>query len=720
MSNQKLHDYYLKKNGSLSEKYPEIAAEWHPTKNGSLTPNDVTSKTATKVWWLGKCGHEWQATVDHRTPHNNMKGTGCPFCSNPPKRVLAGFNDLQTTRPDLAKEWHPTKNRELRPTDCITHSNKTVWWKCQYGHEWKAKISDRAAGNGCPKCSSNGTSLPEQGIAFYLEQVCRVQQRIKIAGQEIDIYLPDYKIGIEYDGRFYHKATQVHKELEKDRVLYEDGIKLIRIKESDVNNIDGNVIFFETDYLGSNYEWALNNLCKMLALLTGNNKFISVQIDTQNDLLNIRERVNLYIKENSVQTLLPELAKEWNYDKNLSLRPEMFTTGAQTKVWWKCALGHEWQSTIGNRTRGNGCPYCSGKIIIKGENDLETLRPDLAKEWHPIKNGDLKPSDIMLNCNKKVWWLGKCGHEWQSSSNSRVTSNTGCPVCSGKQVLEGFNDLQTKFPQLCEEWNYEKNNELGLLPTNVAPASDKRVWWRCCVCGHEWKSVIGNRTVLGRGCPKCGKEKQIQSAMINRIAKVGSLREKRPDVAEEWHPIKNGSLTPDDVTIATNKVIWWQCKEGHEWKTYISNRTYRNSKCPYCRKNASIERNRKKAKKVRNYFLCEKIPALAAELHPTKNGDLKPTEVDYRSQQSVWWQCSKCGYEWQTKIYSRVHAKTGCPRCSDKNHKRVLCIETGIVYKDLSEASMAVFGNKKNITNISNVCKGKRKVAGNYHWRFED
>lgn len=701
-----IHDFYLQKNGSLAENYPEIAKEWHPTKNGMLTPNDVTANTGKKVWWLGTCGHEWQATPGHRITRENVKGTGCPICSN--KVVLLGFNDLDTTRPDLSVEWNFEKNDPLTPLDVTEGSNKNVWWKCKYGHEWKANISDRSNGNGCPKCSSQGTSLPEQGIAFYLENVCKVSQRIKIAGQEVDVFLPEYKIGIEYDGRFFHPSTRKSKEIEKDQKLKENGIKLIRIKESHVNKTDDNIIFFNTDYLGVNYEWAIKQLCKLLEELTGDERFNTIIVDTQKDIISIRERVNLYLKENSISILFPELAKEWHPTNNGTLTPDMFSVGANTKIWWNCKERHEWQASINNRVKGNGCPYCSGKSVLKGYNDLATVKPDYAKEWNYEKNGDLTPYDITRSSNKVVWWKCIKGHEWKAAPNSR----SGCPYCAGRKVLKGFNDLATIRPDIAKEWDYEKNGDLK--PYDVTRAANKVVWWKC-EKGHEYKANIGNRTVLGRGCPICGRKKQVVSNNINQIKKKGSLAESYPEIAKEWHPTKNNLLNSSDVTCASSKRIWWLCSTcGHEWQTSISNRIGKKSGCPVC---AKSRQKLKYEEKIKQNPLSISHPDLLKEWDFEKNRDLNPTEVGARSDAVVWWKCSM-GHKWQTKIVSRTTAKTGCPYCSDKANKKVLCVETNCIYESLSEASEKVFGNFSNITNISNVCKGKRNTAGGYHWKF--
>ena len=187
-------------------------------------------------------------------------------------------------------------------------------------------------------------------------------------------------------------------------------------------------------------------------------------------------------KENSLLHSNPEIAKEWNYEKNGNLRPEHFLANSSKKVWWKCQKGHEWQATIGSRNIGRGCPYCSGLFAIKGENDLQTVNPTLAKEWDYEKNNDLTPMEVLPNSEKKVWWKCDKGHEWQAIIGNR-NKGQGCPYCSGRYAIKGKNDLQTINPTLADEWNYEKNN--ALTPTDVTPGSNKKVWWKCSE-GHEW------------------------------------------------------------------------------------------------------------------------------------------------------------------------------------------------------------------------------------------
>lgn len=211
--------------------------------------------------------------------------------------------------------------------------------------------------------------------------------------------------------------------------------------------------------------------------------------------------------ETDLATLYPDIAAEWHPTKNGNLTPDQVATQSNKKVWWRCNKGHEWQAAVNNRVcKGTGCPYCAGKKALPGENDLATVRPDLAAEWHPTLNGDLTPSMVLPNSGKKVWWLCPKGHTYDSTIINRTKQNTGCPYCSGHRVWPGFNDLATKFPDIAKQWHPTLNGDL--TPDQVTPGSNKKVWWICNE-GHVWDAVINNRTRKGYGCPICaGRVKQ--------------------------------------------------------------------------------------------------------------------------------------------------------------------------------------------------------------------
>ena len=135
-----------------------------------------------------------------------------------------------------------------------------------------------------------------------------------------------------------------------------------------------------------------------------------------------------YVSDNA------RLMAEWNWEKNneLGFDPNKLTCGSDKKPWWKCEKGHEWQATISSRNSGCKCPYCAGLLVIKGENDLQTLNPSLAEEWNCEKNGDLTPANVSPYSHKKIWWKCQNGHEWQARIGNRNRGN-GCPECAKKR-----------------------------------------------------------------------------------------------------------------------------------------------------------------------------------------------------------------------------------------------------------------------------------------------
>lgn len=210
-----------------------------------------------------------------------------------------------------------------------------------------------------------------------------------------------------------------------------------------------------------------------------------------------------YCRENNKEYLL----KEWDYEKNGDLKLDQVSFSSNKRVWWKCKRGHEWDAQISNRTRTNGtnCPICNKKQILKGYNDLETLCPEMAKEWHPTLNGDLKPSQVSCGSNKKVWWQCSKGHEWETSIMNRTNKKSNCPCCSGRNAIEGINDLETKFPNIAKEWHSTKNG--GLKPSQVLYGSAKKVWWKCSCCGYEYERQILSQIKVKIKCTYCKDDK---------------------------------------------------------------------------------------------------------------------------------------------------------------------------------------------------------------------
>ncbi len=515
----------LKGYNDLQTVNPTIAKEWNYEKNGDLKPEDFTANSGKKIWWKCSKGHEWLAIINHRNHER-----GCPYCSG--QKVLKGYNDLQTINPTIAKEWNYERNGGLKPEDFTANSNKKVWWKCSKGHEWQATIFHRNKGNSCPVCSSERhTSFPEYAIVFYLKKYgLETIHSYKKRGYELDVYIPSKNIAIEYDGFFWHK-NKTKKDLEKNSRCKKDGIKLYRIRE-ELSPLNDSSI----DYIVYNQRKNLSTVLeKLLSEILG----INVNVDLEKDAIAIESLREFMEKVNSLLSFNSKLAKEWNYEKNINLKPEHITANSHKKVWWKCNKGHEWQATVVSRNKGNGCPYCSGRFVVKTENDLQTINPTLAKEWNYKMNDDTTPMGVMPNSHKKVWWKCSKGHEWQATVVSR-NKGRGCPYCSGRYIIKGHNDLQTVHPTLAKEWNYEKNNEL--TPIDVMPNSHKKVWWKCYK-GHEWQATIENAELLT-------SQDQARDMGTPGVAPKAWIREE-----EGFYLLKDGDERDVDAELLASKII---------------------------------------------------------------------------------------------------------------------------------------------------------------------
>lgn len=198
----------------------------------------------------------------------------------------------------------------------------------------------------------------------------------------------------------------------------------------------------------------------------------------------------------------PELVSEWHMVKNGKLAPSEITYGSVKKVWWICPQGHEYEMTPNHRSHGKGCSYCSGKKVAI-DNSLLYLYPTVAKEFHPTKNSK-GSHEYAGKSNKKVWWLGHCGHEWEAPISNRTDKGHGCPYCTGVKLCKD-NSLGKLYPELSSEWNNKKNGQL--TPFDVTSKSERKVWWKCILCEYEWAALVSNRTGNNSGCPMCNESK---------------------------------------------------------------------------------------------------------------------------------------------------------------------------------------------------------------------
>ncbi len=504
----------------LATLNPKLAAEWHPTKNGALTPNQITIHSGKKIWWQCAYGHEWQATPRDR----DIDNTGCPFCNA----------RRQTSFPEQAIYFYIKKifpNAVNRYRDIFSNSM-----------ELDIFIPDISVG------------IEYDGLRWHSTETQHLKEKTKHRiCKECGVFLIRIK--------------------ENNKSAWNDVADKVICVEKRRNFAKLNKLISEI----LSYIVGIYNGAETMNLLNKN-----ISIDVERDQEEIHSYLTEI--DESLEELRPDLVEEWDFEKNGRLLPSMFSLHSNDAVWWKCKrCGHSWRSLINSRTRpnGSGCAICGntqkGTTFHKGyisvNGSLLQNNPELAEEWHPTRNGNLSPDNITVASPIKVWWLcKKCGYEWQSAPNNR-SKGVGCPCCSGRVPQIGINDLATVNPTLADEWHPTKN--APLLPNAILPKSGKKVWWLCPQCGNEWQAAPHSRSA-GHGCPFC-------SGRVPKIG-VDDLATISPVLASEWHPTYNLPLKPNMVLPNCTRKVWWRCSKcAYEWQATVTSR-FNGRGCPNCYK----------------------------------------------------------------------------------------------------------------------------------------
>jgi hypothetical protein len=419
-------------------------------------------------------------------------------------------------------------------------------------------------------------------------------------------------------------------------------------------------------------------------------------------------------KPNPKKSIPEEICAQWHPTKNGKWKPSNFSSGSNYSATWycgkneKCGCYHIWNSLISNRPKRR-CPWCCGQKRCQHMMDdiysLQVKFPDIALQWHPTKNGDIKPNHISANAHDKYWWFcGEkepcgCVHEYEMPVSEKIRN--GCPFCrKGARQFCIHKSILTTHSKIATYWNTEKNiDECGnrMLPEQFTSGSSYMAHWKCpkmCDkgCIHSWEASISS-TVRPKECDVC------LFCSGQRICPHTSLSYLHPDIALQWHPNKNvdedGNLiSADQIFPQSGMYAWWICPKPcsfgcvHEYQMTVSNRTDKRQNCPYsgCCKTAP--------KKCCIHTSLQYInPELASEWHPTKNSITSDKILPFCNDK-VWWKCKENKeHEWEARISDRN--TSGCPDCSkfkSENETRLIVQE---ITGKLFPKKRSIFKNKR-------------------------
>lgn len=276
--------------------------------------------------------------------------------------------------------------------------------------------------------------------------------------------------------------------------------------------------------------------------------------------------------------------------------------------------------------------------------------PDLMAEWDWEKNNELElnPNSLTYASNKMAWWKCSHNHSWETAIATRGLKSHSCPYCSGNKVLEGFNDFQTKHPQLARCWDNSKNKSKA---SEVAVSSGKCVWWVCDDCGISFQRRVAD--MRRPYCVKCGR-------LHKKIDKQSSLGSLFPKIIEEWDYSKN-ARSPYEIKPHCNDKFYWNCATcGTPFYCSPDYRIRSNGGgCKECKKSTLS-----KLKQVPQEGLSflEKYPNIVNTYYDFNSNNLDISAVSYKSNRKAKWTCKKCGISWIAKFQDMTEGRR-CPRC---------------------------------------------------------
>ena len=512
----------------LKTTNPELAKQAH-----GWDPTTLTAGSGKKVGWVCSVGHVWESVL-----HSRTKGLGCPVCSG--QKVLSGFNDLATTHPELISEvvdWDPSL--------VSAGSEQKKLWKCKLGHQWITMVASRTKGSGCPYCSRNRV-LP----GFNDLRTTHPEISNEAFGWDPTTISAGMGKSLQWRCNLGHiwKSTPNNRTGRTNGCPFCSGHQLLtgfNDLATTHPEIAAEANGWDPTKVGRSFQKKVDWLCP-----SGHSYSATVASRTSaKSGCPICSGYQALPGFNDLATTHPEIAKQavgWD--------PTHVRFGSGQKLKWKCSKDHEWFAVVSSRTSGLGCPICSGQQLLKGYNDLATTHPHLA-----LRAAGWDPSTVTFGSAKKKDWKCELGHIYRATV-SFVSSGGGCAICAGKIVLAGFNDLETKYPDIARMAD-------GWDPKTKPSSSHKKLSWKCEL-GHKWEAVLSNLTSRKAGCPICSGRQVLIG--FNDLLTIN------PSLAREavgWDP--------KTITSRSGLKRRWKCNEGHEWVTAVANRT-KGTGCPSC------------------------------------------------------------------------------------------------------------------------------------------
>lgn len=475
----------IKKDKRMHKKTNEEFIDELKNINPSIIPlEDYKCSTGKILYRCSICGYEGKAI-----PANLLQGAGCYRCS----KKKTG-KKLRKTDAQFKKELIDV-NPYILPLESYSRKNEKILCRCTVcNYEWKVVPDSLLGGHGCPKCSFSQTSFVEQIIyqsMVYLFGEGNVINRDKSAiGKELDIFIPDRKIAIEFGAWYWHK-DRLSIDFEKQELCRTHGIEMYILFEGcnkkSCNLIEPQIVnnvFYYSRLLSTEKNFlTTKEWIKSLCLLWNVD---SLSFDSAWD--NIVQQAKVQVGRKNEIDFVSALS-----EINTNIEYISGYVDSRKKVIVRCKIcNSEWRAIPYTLLKGYGCHRCSyGEAGKRRRKDPEQFRIEL-KRINPnivlLETYTTSGKNILCKCDV-------CGKEWQAKP-SNLLKNHGCPQCRHKDGGKGRRKNKKIFVE-----ELKRINPNILLLDNYE-YSDKKIMCKCLICGHEWK-VTPTNLRNGSGCPIC-------------------------------------------------------------------------------------------------------------------------------------------------------------------------------------------------------------------------
>eukprot|EP01083_Nonionella_stella_P280921 955862_1 len=336
-------------------KHPDLAQELHPTLNDNIDVKSLGPHSTLRLMWQCRSGHPdhvWRVSVSAR-----VRGGGkCPYCAG---KLAVPSESVQALYPNVAAEFHPSKNAPLTPDMVLPSSERVIWWKCaKFGHETRGQIRTRTEKQkSCRLC---------RGLSTTREDNLATQNPSRAA--------------------YFHPT--------KNEPFTPHNICASSLEK----------VWFRCTK-GPDHEWRATVADPVHVRRRAREKDERTRATNQCPFCAGRRRS----VTNTLAGVVPEIGKLLH---PFELDPSEIPANSSEMIWWRCQKTPEHQYRYSPKYRVklpvDFCPICNPKprmaVRPRPGRSLAEVFPTLAAMWHPTRNGDLTPADIHPHTLRVVWW----------------------------------------------------------------------------------------------------------------------------------------------------------------------------------------------------------------------------------------------------------------------------------------------------------------------------